>query len=446
MVCASDDVSEMTNEPLDDRLADRLLTGRPLPAHREDLTDLAVFVAAMRSGIDRPPTPAPALAQILDEGVAAPTAAEVAASAAAARPVLTGLEVTVAMGRSALRRAPGIVAARARLLASATVRYGRLRLAIARWWTRSLVSHTRERTASFSVVGRRAGRVLKVAVANVAALSLIAQAGLAGGAVATATVLAGVAGVLPVPVHERVANVVSLMTPFELPNRAESLEAAPSSDGDLGEALLDSDSSAIDELSEERIIESESSDGGPSTPSTRGSGPGGLPLGPLDLDEVLGRVPATVPPADEPAVVPPAAAASPQGALESAPGQSGSAPGQSGSAPGQSGSAPGQSGGSGQSGSAPGQSGSAPGQSGSAPGQSGSAPGQSGSAPGQSGSAPGQSGSAPGQSGGSGQSGSAPGQSSGSGNAGGTDDAPGNSGSAPRGGAGRGGGGGGGSH
>ncbi|MEX0953563.1 MAG: hypothetical protein WDZ26_07015, partial [Nitriliruptoraceae bacterium] len=296
----------MSHEPLDERLADRLLTGRPLPADREDLTDLAVFVAAMRSEIDHAPVPSRELARILDAGVAPPTPAELAASRAAERPVLTGLEVSVELARSARGRLPVVLALRARhlmrvlaLLArhvadvvgphsrhlAGVVRLRAVHVAVVvtrRWqrawittqrWVRDRAPVVQERTASFRLVSRRTGRILKVAVANVAAMSLIAQAGLAGGAVATATVLAGAAGVLPTPVHERVATVVSAVTPFELPSRTTEPEPTTSSEGasDVAEADAADPSTPQDGTGS---VEDEGSRSGGSAPVAPNDAPG----------------------------------------------------------------------------------------------------------------------------------------------------------------------------
>ena len=141
--------------------------------------------------------------------------------------------------------------------------------------------------------------VLRGALGRVAALSLLAKAGLGFSLVAASTTAAGAAGVLPGPAQDAVAKVVSAATPFNFPDKASdkadhgrnvSTDATGASDGVAGV-----DGKAVSDAAK-------TTPGNGSTPAgtPNGTGVGPSETGATGLDRAnetpaAGHVPTSVP-------------------------------------------------------------------------------------------------------------------------------------------------------
>ena len=150
--------------------------------------------------------------------------------------------------------------------------------------------------------------VLRGALGRVAALSLLAKAGLGFSLVAASTTAAGAAGVLPGPAQDAVAKVVSAATPFNFPDKASdkadhgrnvSTDATGASDGVAGV-----DGKAVSDAAK-------TTPGNGSTPAgtPNGTGVGPSETGATGLDRAnetpaAGHVPTSVPGRGGPPVTP----------------------------------------------------------------------------------------------------------------------------------------------
>ncbi|MEX2563022.1 MAG: hypothetical protein WD358_07175, partial [Nitriliruptoraceae bacterium] len=279
-------MSDMLKADLaDERRADALLAGRRVVPGEVDLNAVEDFVGGLREEFAElgPPRPNAQLAELLENGpsaVSLPSLEDVwkttvsrgathagtgALTAAQQRQIaalrqqledaestpLTMREI-VSLASWALRNA--VSQGWASLRATSTRAYTSIKPAAVRTWlhivafgtslralTPSTVIQSATKASTATLAGLRwmwthrprtaIRRVRRVLLTKLAALSLVAKAGIFSAAFAATTTSAAAVGALPDVVQDRVATVVAAVTPFEIPRSTPSpIEAAPATD------------------------------------------------------------------------------------------------------------------------------------------------------------------------------------------------------------------------